>query len=207
MGARSLLPPDSKLAPPAQDFSQTEGRKRLIAMSWATALSAALTIPIVVLAWSDNPVPAQTRGIVSLVLATFVQAIAIPEFYFGAVKSLVFSRVVEMDMLVVISITAAYVYSVVAFGLIESGRMLEHEPFFETSSLLITLVILGRLLAAVARMRAVSAISLQSLQAQTAEIIGPDGRSVEIDARLLQFGDTFRVPAHGRVVTLVELLH
>lgn len=176
-------------------------------MTWATALTAVLTIPVVVLAWSKTPVPLQTRGIVSLVLATFVQAIAVPEFYVGAIKSLVFSRVIEMDMLVVISITAAYVYSVVAYSLTESGTELEQEAFFETSSLLITLVLLGRLMAAIARMRAVSAISLRSLQAHTALIIQHDGRTAEIDARLLQFGDVFRVPAHGRVVTLVRLMH
>lgn len=179
----------------------------MIVMTWATALSAILTIPIVVLAWSENPVPLQSRGIISLVLATFVQAIAVPEFYVGAIKSLLFSRVIEMDMLVVISITAAYVYSLVAFSLTESGTELEQEAFFETSSLLITLVLLGRLMAAVARMRAVSAISLQSLQAQTALIVQPDGPTAEVDARVLQFGDIFRVPAHSRVVTSVRPIH
>lgn len=170
-------------------------------MSWATAISAVLTIPVVVLAWSDNPVPRQTREIVSLILATFVQAIAIPELYIGAIKSLVFSKVVEMDMLVVISITAAYIYSIVAFGLTESGVELEQDAFFETSTLLITLVLLGRLVAAIARVRAVSAVSVQSLQTQNALIVQRGGHTVKIDARLLQFGDTFRVPAHGRVVT------
>ena len=201
IGARSLLPAEGELAPPGRNSSQTEGRQRLFEMAWATAVSAALTIPVVVLAWSDTPVSGRTRDSVSLALATLVQGIAVPEFYVGAIKPLIFSKVIEMDMLVVISITAAYFYSVIAFGLAESGVKLVQEAFFETSTLLITLVLLGRLVAALARMRAISAVSLQSLQAQAALIIHADHSTSQIDARLLQFGDSIRVPPHGQVVS------
>jgi Cu2+-exporting ATPase len=60
-----------------------------------------------------------------------------------------------MDMLVVISITAAYLYSIVAFAFRMAGQPLETSEFFETSTLLITLVLLSRLVAAFARVRAV----------------------------------------------------
>ncbi|PPJ57923.1 hypothetical protein CBER1_09852 [Cercospora berteroae] len=201
-GARSLMPPGGELAPPEPDAAHSEGRKRLRSMALATFVSAVFTIPVVVLSWSENPVPERTRQIISLVLATFVQAVAIPEFYFGALKSLVFSKVVEMDMLIVISITAAYGYSVVAFALAEAGVELGEEAFFETSSLLITLVLLGRLMAAAARVRAVSAVSMSSLQRESALLLDTDGRRTEeIDARLLQFGDLIRVPAHTSIVT------
>lgn len=200
-GARSLLPSDAHVAPRTPDAANLESRKRLIAMLWATVASAIFTIPVVALAWSENPVPRQTRQIISLVLATFVQAIAGPEFYVGAIKSLVFSRVVEMDMLVVISITAAYGYSVVAFGLAESDIELEQEAFFETSTLLITLILVGRLVAAIARIRAVSAVSMESLQCETATLLHDNGQTEGIDCRLLQFGDIIRVVAHTSIVT------
>ncbi|PNS20621.1 Copper-transporting ATPase ccc2 [Sphaceloma murrayae] len=208
IGARNLLHSfeGASLAPPSNDAMLKEGKKRLVAMFWSTVLAAIFTIPIVVLSWSDNPVPASTRLIVSLVLGTFVQAIAVPEFYVGAVKSLVYSRVIEMDMLVVISITAAYGYSVVAFGLSFAGYTLQEEAFFETGALLITLVLLGRLMAALARVRAVSAVSVRSLQAEKALLIGPSGESEEIDTRLLQFGDSFVVPPHSRVPTDGQIL-
>lgn len=170
-------------------------------MAWATAVAAIFTIPVVVLSWANTPVPRQTRQIISIVLATIVQAIAVPEFYIGAVKSLIFSKVVEMDMLVVMSITAAYGYSVVAFALAESGMQLEQEAFFETSSLLITLVLLGRLMAAIARVRAISAASISSLQVETALLLHAGGETEEIDARLLHIGDTIRVMAHTSIVT------
>ncbi|KAK3716372.1 hypothetical protein LTR37_006522 [Vermiconidia calcicola] len=200
-GARDLLPREAKLPPPAPDAANFEGRKRLISMAWATLVSAIFTIPIVVLSWADNPVPQQTRQTISLVLATIVQAIAVPEFYIGALRSLIFSKVIEMDMLVVMSITAAYGYSVIAFALAESGIELEQKAFFETSSLLITLVLLGRLMAAIARMRAVSAVSISSLQAEKALLLHANGQTEEIDARLLHVGDTIRVVAHTSIVT------
>lgn len=201
VGARSLLPPDATLAPPSDDASIAEGKRRLIETACSTVLAAILTIPVVVLEWSDTPVPHRKVSIIALVLGTCVQIIAIPEFYVGALKSLIYSHVIEMDMLVVISITAAYVYSVVAFGLQRAGISLEQEAFFETSTMLITLVLLGRLIAAWARMRAVSAVSLRSLQADSALLVGHTGETTEIDARLLHFGDQISIPPHARIVT------
>ncbi|KAJ6263692.1 P-type cation-transporting ATPase [Drechslerella dactyloides] len=203
IGARTLLSsiPGASLAPPGNDTALVDGRKRLLKMSWSTGIAAVLTIPILALNWSDNPVPYSARSVVSLVLATFVQALAVPEFYVGALKSLIYSKVLEMDMLIVISITAAYGYSVVAFSLTHAGYVLQTGEFFETSSLLITLVLLGKLVAAVAKMKAISAVSLRSLQAEKAMLVGPSGETVEIDCRLLEMGDSFVVPPHSRVVT------
>ncbi|OQV00596.1 hypothetical protein CLAIMM_06074 [Cladophialophora immunda] len=209
IGARTLFSTirGASLCPPQNDAKLADGRRRLVKMAWFTALAAALTIPVVVLAWADTPVPYATRSVVSLVLATLVQALAIPEFYAGAMKSLIYSRVLEMDMLIVISITAAYVYSVVAFSLTHAGFTLEIGEFFETSSLLITLVLLGRLVAAIAKVKAVSAVSLRSLQAEKAFLVESPGETIEIDSRLLQFGDEFVVPAHSRVVTDGYVIH
>ncbi|KAK4889488.1 hypothetical protein LTR27_011749 [Elasticomyces elasticus] len=201
IGSRSLLPPDARLASPEKNAVSTDEERRLTRTALNTALAASLTIPVVVLEWSNNPVPHTTQSIVTLVLATLVQAIAVPEFYIGAMKSLIYSRVVEMDMLVVISITAAYVYSVVAFGLTEAGVELEQKSIFETSTLLITLVLLGRLMAAWARMRSISAVSLRSLQGETALLLSPTGETAKVDARLLEFGDCISIPPHSRIVT------
>lgn len=117
-----------------------------------------------VLSWADPPISERTKLYISLVLATIVQAIAILEFYQPALSALIYNRVVKMDMLVVISITAAYAYSIMAFALILASKDGETtEPLFETSTLLISLILLGRLVAAYARKRAVDAVSLQSL--------------------------------------------
>jgi len=188
------------LAPPRDDPSISSGRKRLYGQLIKTAVSAVLTIPVVVLAWGDGLVDAKTRAYVSIVLATLVQLLAVPDFYRPAISALVHSGTVEMDMLVVISITAAYAYSIVAFGFRMADKPLETTEFFETSTLLITLVLLGRLVAAFARIRAVAAVSLRSLQAPTAVVV-ENGKDVEIDARLLQYGDKFKIPPHTTVPT------
>ncbi|KAF4463340.1 copper-transporting P-type ATPase [Fusarium albosuccineum] len=204
VGARTLFdrigPLSNGLAPPRDDPAISSGRKRLYDQLIKTVASAVLTIPVVVLAWGDNLVDDKTRAYVSIVLASLVQLIAVPDFYRPAISALVHSRTIEMDMLVVISITAAYAYSLVAFGFRMADRPLETSEFFETSTLLITLVILGRLVAALARIRAVAAVSLRSLQSSTATVVENE-KDVEMDARLLQYGDKFRVLPHSKVPT------
>ncbi|KAH0840431.1 P-type cation-transporting ATPase [Fonsecaea pedrosoi] len=209
IGARKLLSSirGASLVPPQNDAKTADGRRRLVKMAWFTALATVLTIPVVVLAWAHTPVPYTTRSIISLVLASLVQGLAVPEFYAGAMKSLIYSRVLEMDMLIVISITAAYVYSVVAFSLTHAGFTLEIGEFFETSSLLITFVLLGRLVAAMAKVKAVSAVSLRSLQAEKALLVESPQETIEIDSRLLQLGDDFVIPAHSRIVTDGYVIH
>ncbi|KAK1564204.1 heavy metal translocating P-type ATPase [Colletotrichum navitas] len=188
------------LARPRGDPQLENGRRRLRDQLAKTALAAALTIPVAVLAWDEGLVDDRTGGIVSLVLGTLVQAVAVPEFYRPALSALWYSGVVEMDMLVVMSITAAYVYSVVAFGFDMAGGPLDEGHFFETSTMLVTLILAGRLVAAFARVRAVAAVSLRSKQNNTAVLVGGNGDR-EIDARLLQYDDRFRVLPHSRVPT------
>ncbi|KAF7557596.1 hypothetical protein G7Z17_g529 [Cylindrodendrum hubeiense] len=188
------------LAQPRGDPQLENSRRRLWDQLTKTLIAAALTIPVAVLSWGDDLVGKKTGGIICLVLATLVQTIAIPEFYRPALSALWYSRVVEMDMIVVMSITAAYVYSVVAFGFDMADKPLDEGQFFETSTMLITLILVGRLIAAFARVQAVAAVSLRSKQNNTAVLVSKGGDS-EIDARLLQYGDQFKLLPHSRVPT------
>ncbi|KAJ8122172.1 hypothetical protein ONZ43_g1566 [Nemania bipapillata] len=188
------------LAPPQHDQQLASGRKRFLVLFGQTIASFVLTIPILVLAWGNVHVDKDTKMITSLVLGSLVQLLAVPVFYKPALQSLLRYGVLELDMLVVIAITAAFVYSVVAFGYFMSGAPLETAAFFETSSLLISLIMLGRLVASYARIRAVASVSVRSLQASTA-ILVENGVDREIDSRLLQFGDVFKVMPHSRVPT------
>ncbi|CAH0044936.1 unnamed protein product [Clonostachys solani] len=89
-----------------------------------------------------------------------------------------------MDMLVVISITAAYLYSVVALGFQMAGRPFGTSEFFETSTLLMTLTLAGRLIATFAGYGAISAVSARSIQPTIAVFVNRGRRDDEIDARL-----------------------
>ncbi|CEI63471.1 P-type cation-transporting ATPase [Fusarium venenatum] len=204
VGARDLMEQlhdnCNGLAEPRGDPQLENSRRRLWDQLTKTLLATALTIPVAVVSWSEDLVDRKTEGIISLILGTLVQVIAFPEFYRPALAALWYSRTVEMDMLVVISITAAYVYSVVAFSFEMAGSPLDEGQFFETSTMLITLILVGRLIAAFARVQAVSAVSLRSKQNNIAVLVLRESNH-EIDARLLQYGDVFKVLPHSRVPT------
>lgn len=86
---------------------------------------------------------------VQLILATPVQFIIGKQFYVGAYKALR-NGSANMDVLVVMGTSAAYFYSVYQ-AIITAGE--HHDPhlYFETSAVLITLILLGKLFEAKAK--------------------------------------------------------
>lgn len=205
IGARDLMGDEwsqsLQLAPPCPDSSLAAGSRHVRNMSFLTLISAILTIPVLVMAWAPLPEREIAYGSASLALATIVQIVIAGPFYPKALKALVFSKVIEMDLLIVLSTSAAYIFSVVSFGFLVSGEPLSTGEFFETSTLLVTLIMVGRWVASLARQKAAESISIRSLQAPTAILIGDNAVEREIDARLLQFGDTFRVVPDSRIPT------
>ncbi|CAG7561597.1 unnamed protein product [Fusarium equiseti] len=212
VGARDLAErswnPSVKLAPSVGDSSLETGSKHVRHIGYTTLLSAVLTIPVLVMAWAPLPENETAYSSASLALATIVQVAIAGPFYPKAIKALVFSRVIEMDLLIVLSTSAAYIFSVVSFGYLIGGRPLSTGQFFETSTLLVTLIMVGRWVAALARQKAVESISIRSLQVSTAILVDEkSGVEQEIDTRLLQYGDVFkvlpdtRIPTDGTVIT------
>lgn len=204
VGARDLIQKGwsnpLQLAPPRADPTLDAGTKHVRHKGFTMVLAAILTIPVLVMAWAPLPPREVAYGSASLVLATLIQFLIAGPFYITAVKSLVFSKVVEMDLLVVLSTSTAYVYSVVSFVLLVVGHPLSTGEFFETSTLLVTLIVLGRYVAAHARQKAVESISIRSLQVSTA-ILVQETDEREIDIRLLQHGDIFKILPDSRVAT------
>lgn len=191
-----------KLAAPRISSDFESGQKHVRHTAWVTLLSAALTVPVLVLAWAPLSPRPIAYGAVSLALATVVQFVIAGQFYVSALRALVFTRVIEMDLLIVLSTSTAYIFSIIAFAHQVIGHPLSIGEFFETSTLLVTLIMLGRLASAFARQKAVESVSLRSLQDQTAVLCDLEGRNEqEIDARLLQYGDLFKVAPDSRVTT------
>ncbi|KAF5623528.1 Cu2+-exporting ATPase [Fusarium tjaetaba] len=206
VGARDLAErswdPPVNLAPPRGDSPLEAGSKHVRHVGYTTLLSAVLTIPVLVMAWAPLPEREVAYSSASLALATIVQVVIAGPFYPKAIKALVFSRVIEMDLLIVLSTSAAYVFSVVSFGYLIAGKPLSTGQFFETSTLLVTLIMVGRWVAALARQKAVESISIRSLQSSTAILVDETtGTEREIDARLLQYGDVFKVLPDTRIPT------
>ncbi|OBR04273.1 Copper-translocating P-type ATPase [Colletotrichum higginsianum IMI 349063] len=205
VGARDLVDKGwdtpVELAQLRADPTLEAGSKHVRNMGLITLLSIALTIPVLVMAWAPLPERELAYGSASLALATIVQVVVAGPFYPKALKSLIFSRVIEMDLLIVLSTSAAYIFSVVSFGFLVSHKPLSTGEFFETSTLLVTLIMVGRYVSALARQKAVESISIRSLQASTALVVDRSGEEKEIDARLLQYGDVFKVVPESRVPT------
>ncbi|OKL36702.1 heavy metal translocating P-type ATPase [Domibacillus mangrovi] len=125
---------------------------------------------------------------VQLVLATPVQFIIGLQFYVGAYKALR-NKSANMDVLVALGTSAAYFYSL--YLTIDSIGSHAHmvELYFETSAVLITLILLGKLFEAKAKGRSSEAIKkLMGLQAKTA-IVVRDGVEKEIPLEEVIVGD------------------
>jgi len=174
-------------------------------------ISAILTIPVLVFSYSSFPAKQKHEvafDAASLALATIIQAGVAVEIYPSALKSLFHSSLIEMDLLIMLSTTTAYIFSVVAFAYLATGNPLPSGQFFETSTLLVTLIMLGRFINELARQKATETVSIRSLQPAKALLLSKDRRTTtEIDVRLLQYGDIFRVPPDSRIVTDGIVVH
>jgi Cu+-exporting ATPase len=132
------------------------------------------------------------RNFVLFLLATPVQFIVGADFYRGAWAA-ARNRTASMDTLIAIGTSAAYFYSLAAlFGFAP-------EQYFETSAVLITLVVLGKYLEAVAKSRASDAMrKLLDLAPKQATVIRK-GREAVIAAKDIVQGDLLCVKPGERI--------
>ncbi|WP_010268159.1 heavy metal translocating P-type ATPase [Paenibacillus senegalensis] len=143
-----------------------------------------------------------------LVLATPVQFYIGKPFYVGAFKALR-NKSANMDVLVALGTSAAYFYSIfLSLQYVNSAHAGHGHPelYFETSAVLITLVVLGKWLEAKAKGRTSEAIKkLMGLQAKTALVVR-DGKEMAIPVEEVVTGDLLlvkpgeKIPADGEVI-------
>ncbi|OGE37382.1 copper-translocating P-type ATPase [Candidatus Daviesbacteria bacterium RIFCSPHIGHO2_12_FULL_37_11] len=129
-----------------------------------------------------------------LVLATIVQFWPGLEFYKATIPALK-HRTANMDTLVAIGTTAAYLYSaaVTIFPQIIQGLGVEPLPYFDVATIVIGLILLGRYFEAKAKIGTSEAIKkLIGLQAKTARVLR-DGKEVDIPINEVVIGDIIRV--------------
>ena len=142
-----------------------------------------------------------------LALATPVQFWAGKQFYIGALGALK-HRTSNMNTLIAVGTSVAYFYSV-AVTFFHGSSFFEgraSETYFDTSTAIIGLVLLGKYLEARAKSRASNAIrALMGLQPKTARVIR-DGQEVDVSIEDLVVGNMVvvrpgeRIPADGAVV-------
>lgn len=159
--------------------------------------AAAFTIPIVIMMFTPE---FHLMHYILFALATPVQFFAGWRFYkgmWGALKH----RTSDMNTLIAVGTSAAYLYSVLAvfFPGIFTSSGLEPAVYFDTSSAIITLILLGRYLEARAKGQTSEAIKkLIHLQPKTATVIR-NGVEQEITIEDLQVGDLVLVKPGERV--------
>jgi Cu+-exporting ATPase len=142
---------------------------------------------------------------VQLALATPVQFVVGKQFYVGAFKALR-NKSANMDVLVALGTSAAYFYSL--YSSLKSLGSSAHtaQLYYETSAILITLILLGKLFEANAKGRSSEAIKkMMGLQAKTAVVLR-DGAEVEIPVEEVQKGEVIfikpgeKVPVDGEII-------
>ncbi len=142
---------------------------------------------------------------VQLALATPVQFVVGKQFYVGAFKALR-NKSANMDVLVALGTSAAYFYSL--YSSLKSLGSSAHtdQLYYETSAILITLILLGKLFEANAKGRSSEAIKkMMGLQAKTAVVIR-DGAEIEIPVEEVQKGEVIfikpgeKVPVDGEII-------
>ncbi|MGB7959441.1 MAG: heavy metal translocating P-type ATPase [Nitrososphaeraceae archaeon] len=197
------------------EFTQPE--KELRKLKIYVAMSIALTIPIVILSL-PHMFPAQFGHIfpmeimnytnyVMLALATPLQFWIGWRFYRGLWDGIK-AKASNMDTLIAIGTTAAYLYSAVVT--IVPGYFPFESVYFETAAIIITLILIGRLLETRTKEKASDAVrKLLDLQPKMAKVIRREGNAeveLEIPIEQVQEGDIMvirpgeRIPTDGIVV-------
>ncbi|MFF2753313.1 heavy metal translocating P-type ATPase [Psychrobacillus sp. NPDC058041] len=141
---------------------------------------------------------------VQMALATPIQFVIGKQFYVSAYKA-IRNKSANMDVLVVMGTSAAYFYSVYQ-AILTIGENHMANLYFETSAVLITLIILGKLFEAKAKGRSSEAIKkLMGLQAKTALVLRNE-TEIEIPLEEVVTGDTIlvkpgeKIPVDGKVI-------
>ena len=188
----TLLTDDAAQQRAAERADATRLRHLLLQVLAAAVLSLPLLLPM-----AGIPLP----GWLALLLATPVQFVFGARFYVAAWKA-VRARTGNMDLLVSLGTSAAYLYSLF---LVATGSA--QHTYFEAAAVVITLVLFGRWLEARTRRATGDAIrALLALRPETARV-ERNGEEIELPVAAVSVGDIVvvrpgeRIPTDGSVLT------
>src|SRR4051794_12513216 len=174
----------------------------------AASVSIAVAIGIMVLMFPPTALEMTQLNRLVLIPATFVQLWAGRRFYRPAWRAARHGTT-NMDTLVAIGTTAAWGYSVVValWPNVVANAGIEPVTYFDSATIIIGLVLLGRWLEARAKVRTAGAIRhLVGLSPKTARLVAEGADDREIALETVAVGDLLRVrpgdtiPVDGSVV-------
>ena len=185
-------------------FTEPERQLRVLKLSIAFAII--LSVPILILSYvpMGSIISAGSIGWILLALTTPVQFISGWRFYRGTLDA-IRMRTSNMDVLVALGTSAAYVYS--ALYVIFPKQLPYGGLYFDTSAVIIVLILVGKLLEEYVRGKASDSVrKLLALQPLTARRIRADGSEEEIPLQEVTVDDVLvvrpgeRIPTDGAVI-------
>ena len=145
----------------------------------------------------------QASFFILFLIATPVQFIAGYRFYAGAYRSLL-NKKTNMDTLIALGTSTAWIYSTAV--MISPDTFIGGDIYFDTSALIITFILAGKYLEALAKTKASGAIrKLLGLRAKKANVLR-DGKEIEVDAETVAVGDIVivrpgeKIPVDGVII-------
>ena len=168
----------------------------------------ALAAGATVLTWVPIPaLPWFTWGVWLFLLVTPVQFIGGWSFYKGAWNAMR-NRAINMDLLIALGTTVAYVYSVAVlfFPEVLPVKVEERDVYFEVSAVIIAFVLLGKYMEEIIKKHSSAAVrKLLDLRPATAHVLR-NGEEMEVPAESVMVGETVvvkpgeKIPTDGEVV-------
>ena len=191
-----------------RDAARNEEIRRQLRL---TLFGAALSIPLLAFlvekfVLGGGALPETVFGVefgwIEFLLATPVQAVLGWPFYKNSYTALVKNRSANMDVLIALGSTTAYVYSVIVLlGLLAGGL------YFDTAALILVFITLGNYLEARSKGQAGEALQqLLEMEADTATVVDDEGNEEEIPLDEVDVGDRMKVrpgeqiPTDGTVI-------
>jgi P-type Cu+ transporter len=192
----------------SKDREREVREKEIQSLKYSLIASIILSSPLLldmIFAMSGLNVPLLHSQYFQLAVATPVQFLIGWRFYRNAYFSLR-SGSANMDVLIAMGTSAAYFFSLYNV-FFEAPTVNGHKDlYFEAAAVVITLILLGKYLEAVAKGKTSEAIKkLMNLQAKTARVIR-DGKETDIPVEEVRIGDRIivrpgeRIPVDGTIV-------
>ena len=193
-----------------EDWETTERELNYKHLLHKMIFSAILSVIILAGSMSEifsflKHIPEQVRWITLFILTTPVLIYSGAQFYIGAWKALK-HRAADMNTLIAIGTGAAYVYSIIATFFPSFLPENMRNIYFDTTAVIITLILVGKVLEARAKGRTSEAIKkLMGLQAKTARVM-KNGSEFDIPIEQVLVGDVVvvrpgeKIAVDGKIV-------
>ncbi len=193
--------------------AESEAREREYKKLWRKfAVGAFLAIPILIGSMPEifpfaRLVPAGIRNFAMMLLTIPILGYVGGQFFSGFWNSLKHGTA-DMNTLVAVGTSSAFIYSAVATIwpaiFVATGKSVQ--VYFDTSAVIIVLILLGKILEAKAKWKSSEAVrKLMALQPAVARLV-VNGDEVEVPLTAIQVGDILRVkpgeriPVDGKVI-------